>query len=364
MGMICSGSPARARDGDETRLDHGHVAVLSDLHARRFKDRDGLALVRLALRKNGQRLGVFRIVLDDGSPNGLNVAEVGVAQRARCEGHSRHDQDEHAADGHGPVQFPLGLDRHEADRHLRLRQHADAHAQGDGGDENPPEIVLHASPPEGRHGGPARMADGLQFARDKRRHFGQLRVGRGDAAQLRVGVADEQQHAQQHHRALKRVAVHHALQPASHHVGRHDERQNQHGGHGLRDSKRRHERLGAAHEHGHGVQRHEDEDDQPCEDLNEPAAVALAEEFGERVRPHAMSHAPGGAAEKHKGDENAHEDVKERQPQQTHAKQARHAAETHNGGRADERGSIGHGHGQKGESACRPPGSPRRCGCA
>ncbi len=242
------------------------------------------------------------------------LREIGIREGADRKGHAGHHQDEDAADHGRPVQLALALDGHEPDDQLRLGQDADTHPHDDRRDDEPPQVVLGIAETERRHGGPSVVADGLEVGRHQVRQVRQRPVALGDASHLDVGVDEEDAHAHEHDDALEGVGVHDALQAAGYDVGRRDDGKDQEG-RLVVDLELLGNEERAADEHGRRIQRHEEEDHQPREDLDEPALVPPAQELRKRVGVEMVAHAADAAAQEHERDEDADEDVQEGEPQ-------------------------------------------------
>ena len=286
-------------------------------------------------------------LLHDPAADGFLLREIDVGERAHGECHAGHEQNKHASGYHRAVQRLLGFDRHEPHDQLRLGQHPDAHAHHDGAHQNPPQVIFHRAghgslrrgEAELGHGRPALVADRLQEWRHLVVHGAQRLVRRGHAAQPAIGGHQQDDHPHQHDAALEGIGHHDALEAAGNHIGRHNQRKNIERAI-VADVEDGADEFCAADHHGHGVERHEAEDNQRARHLQKAAVVALGNQLGERVRIHVVAHAARRVAQKHKRHENTHADIQHRQPQQPHAEVGRHAAEPHNGRRADERGPV------------------------
>ena len=168
-------------------------------------------------------------------------------------------------------------------------------------------------------------------------------MGLGDAAQAGVGEPQQVDHGDDHHEPLEGVRVHHRLEPAGDDIGRRDQGEDQQG------HLEVHPELGGGEDGAAGhdrrrVQRHEEEDERPGEDLDALALVARPEQFREGVGAQVVAQAPGRLPQHGEGEQDADADVDEGEPHQAHAEEPGDPAEADDGRGGDEGRPVGDCH--------------------
>ena len=291
------------------------------------------------------------LFFNDRTADGLVFSEIDVREGSDHKRDAGHEEDEDAAGRDAAVEGLLGFHGHEAHDELRLRQHADTYAHDDGRDHDPPEMIpdgfaagaAGGGPAEGRHGGPAPVADRGQGRGHAGGQVGQRLVRGCEAAELGVGEDQQEEHADQHDCALQRIRQHDPFDAACDDVGGDHDSEHVQGG-VVRDVEDRRDELGAADNDRHGVERHEAEDDEGAEHLNQAAAVPLAHQFRKGMGVQVVAHTPCRITENDKGDEDAHEDVEHGEPENPHAEVCGRTAESYDGRGADEGCAVREGH--------------------
>ena len=181
------------------------------------------------------------------------------------------------------------------------------------------------------------------FAGTRWRHISQGLVSDSYAAKMHIGHDQKDDHSHEHDGSLQGIGVHDPSQAAPDHIGGYDDRIDQQcdvevdGQGGFHEPR-------CPYEHNRGIKGHAKEDHQSAEPLDEFAVKPLAKKLGEGHGIQVVAHLPGALAIDYKGQEDAHEDVEESEPQQPHAEETGRASEAHNGRGADKGGSIAHGH--------------------
>lgn len=108
---------------------------------------------------------------------------------------------------------------------------------------------------------------------------------------------------------LPSIRVHHALESPRQNVGADRQGKDENGRIEALQVEDHLKELGATQQNGGGIERHEKENDQPCENLDETALQTSSQEFREGVCAEAMAHPPRRLAQKDEGNEDSDGDV-------------------------------------------------------